>query len=172
MADSLGWSRAGISTGSTLAFLSMGVGGFLWGRLYDRYGARVVVLLGGLLQGFGLVLASQAQSLPLFLVAYGVVGGFGVGAIYVPLTAATASWFTRHRSLAVSLVSAGLALGTTLVAPFARWLIVTHDWRFAMLCPRAHRLDGHPADRAASASGPRDCWRIRDDPFGCPGGGS
>ena len=133
MADSLGWSRAGISTGSTLAFLSMGAGGFLWGRLYDRYGARVVVLLGGLLQGLGLVLASRAQSLPVFLAAYGVVAGLAVGAVYVPLTAAAASWFTRHRSLAVSLVSAGLALGTTLVAPFARWLIVTHDWRFAML---------------------------------------
>jgi MFS family permease len=133
MADSLGWSRAGISTGSTLAFLSMGVGGFFWGRLYDRYGARVVVLLGGLLQGLGLALASQAQSLPVFLAAYGAVAGMAVGAVYVPLTAATASWFTRHRSLAVSLVSAGLALGTTLVAPFARWLIVTHDWRFAML---------------------------------------
>jgi MFS family permease len=132
MVDSLGWSRAGISTGSTLAFLSMGVGGFLWGRLYDRYGARVVVLLGGLLQGLGLVLASRAQSLPLFLAAYGLMAGLAVGAVYVPLTAATASWFTRHRSLAVSLVSAGLALGTTLVAPFARWLIVTHDWRFAM----------------------------------------
>jgi MFS family permease len=133
MADSLGWSRAGISTGSTLAFLSMGVGGFFWGRLYDRYGARVVVLLGGLLQGLGLILASRAQSLPVFLAAYGAVAGMAVGAVYVPLTAATASWFTRHRSLAVSLVSAGLALGTTLVAPFARWLIVTHDWRFAML---------------------------------------
>jgi MFS family permease len=133
MADSLGWSRMGISTGATLAFLSMGVGGFIWGRLYDRYGARVVVLLGGLLQGLGLILASQAQSLPVFLAAYGAVAGLAVGAVYVPLTAATASWFTRHRSLAVSLVSAGLALGTTLVAPFARWLIVTHDWRFAML---------------------------------------
>jgi MFS family permease len=132
MADALGWSRAGISTGSTIAFLSMGVGGFLWGRLYDRYGARAVVLMGGLLQGLGLVLASQAQSLPLFLAAYGIIVGLAVGAVYVPLTAATASWFTRHRSLAVSLVSAGLALGTTLVAPFARWLIVTHDWRFAM----------------------------------------
>jgi MFS family permease len=133
MADSLGWSRAGISTGSTLAFLSMGVGGFFWGRLFDRYGARVVVILGGLLQGLGLVAASQAQSLPVFLAAYGTVVGLAVGAFYVPLTAATASWFTRHRSLAVSLVSAGLALGTTLVAPLARWLIVTHDWRFAML---------------------------------------
>jgi MFS family permease len=133
MADSLGWSRAGISTASTLAFLWMGVGGFLWGWLYDRYGARLVVLLGGLLQGFGLVMASQAQSLPVFLAAYGTAVGLAVGAIYVPLTAATASWFTRNRSLAVSLVSAGLALGTTLVAPLARWLIVTHDWRFAML---------------------------------------
>ena len=133
MADSLGWSRAGISTASTLAFIWMGVGGFLWGRLFDRYGARIVVLLGGLLLGLGLIVASQAQSLPMFLAAYGTVVGLAVGAIYVPLTAATASWFTRHRSLAVSLVSAGLALGTTLVAPLARWLIVTHDWRFAML---------------------------------------
>jgi MFS family permease len=133
MADSLGWSRAGISTASTLAFLWMGVGGFLWGWLFDRYGARVVVLLGGLLQGLGLVMASQAQSLPVFLAVYGTAVGLAVGAIYVPLTAATTSWFTRNRSLAVSLVSAGLALGTTLVAPLARWLIVTHDWRFAML---------------------------------------
>jgi MFS family permease len=111
----------------------MGVGGFLWGQLFDRYGARVVVLSGGLLQGLGLVVASQAQSLPVFLTVYGIIVGLAVGAFYVPLTAATASWFTRHRSLAVSLVSAGLALGTTLVAPLARWLIVTHDWRFAML---------------------------------------
>jgi len=133
MADSLGWSRAGISTASTLAFLWMGVGGFLWGSLFDRYGARVVVLLGGLLQGVGLIAASQAQSLPVFLAAYGTAVGLAAGAVYVPLTAATASWFTRHRSLAVSLVSAGLALGTTLIAPLARWLIVTHDWRFAML---------------------------------------
>ena len=133
MADSVGWSRAGISTASTLAFLWMGVGGFLWGWLHDRYGARVVVLLGGLLQGFGLAVASQAQSLPVFLAVYGTAVGLAAGAVYVPLTAATASWFVHHRSLAVSLVSAGLALGTTLVAPLARWLIIVHDWRFAML---------------------------------------
>jgi MFS family permease len=164
MAESLGWSRAGISTASTLAFLWMGVGGFLWGWLFDRYGARVVVLLGGLLQGLGLVLASQAQSLPVFLATYGTAVGLAAGAIYVPLTAATTSWFTRNRSLAVSLVSAGLALGTTLVAPLARWLIVSHDWRFAMLTlgfiawavilPAALLLRPAPAAESRSAGAP------------------
>jgi MFS family permease len=133
MAETLGWSRTGISSASTLAFLWMGVGGFLWGRLFDRYGARAVVLLGGVLQGLGLVMASQAQTLPVFLLAYGTAVGLAAGAIYVLLTAATSSWFTRNRSLAISLVSAGLALGTTLMAPLARWLIVAYDWRFAML---------------------------------------
>ena len=173
MANSLGWSRAGISTGSTLAFLSMGVGGFFWGRLFDRYGVRVVVMLGGLLQGLGLVVASQAQSLPMFLAAYGAVVGLAVGAFYVPLTAATASWFTRHRSLAVSLVSAGLALGTTLMAPLARWLIVTHDWRFAMLVlgliawavilPAALLLRPAPATDGGSATVRSATNTYRDD---------
>src|SRR4051794_41983017 len=40
MADSLGWSRAGISTASTLAFLWMGIGGVFWGGVFDRYGGR------------------------------------------------------------------------------------------------------------------------------------
>ena len=163
MADSMGWSRAGISTGSTLAFLGMGVGGFLWGSLYDRFGARVVVLLGGLLQGAGLIAASRAQTLPVFLAIFGSAVGLAVGAIYVPLTAATTSWFTRHRSLAVSLVSAGLALGTTLMAPLARWLIVNHDWRFAMfslgviawavIVPASFLLRPAPAPAATTAAG-------------------
>jgi MFS family permease len=133
MSEAVGWSYAGIAMASTLTFLWMGVGGFLWGWLYDRYGPRLVVLFGGVLQGLGLVVASQAQSLLVFLIVYGTAAGLAAGAAYVPLTAAAASWFVRHRSLAVSLVSAGLALGTTLMAPLARWLIVTHDWRFAML---------------------------------------
>ena len=57
------WSRAGISSAMTLNFLVMGGGGFAWGAIYDRLGARPVVLVGATLLGLALVLASQAGSL-------------------------------------------------------------------------------------------------------------
>jgi MFS family permease len=91
------------------------------------------VLLGGVLLGLGTVMASQAPTLGQFQVSFGVVVGFAAGSLYAPMTATTTRWFTRHRSLAVALVSAGLGLGSTTTAPLARWLITTHDWRTAML---------------------------------------
>src|SRR6185503_13773896 len=64
---------------------------------------------------------------------HGLVVGFAAGSFYTPMVATTTRWFTRHRTLAVSLVSAGLSMGNMTVGPFARWLISTYDWRTAML---------------------------------------
>jgi len=91
------------------------------------------VLSGGVLLGLGLVTASRAQTLGQFQLLYGVLVGLAVGSFYTPLTATTSRWFTRHRSLAVALVSAGLSVGSAIMGPLARWLISSYDWRFAML---------------------------------------
>jgi MFS family permease len=133
MAGALGWSRTGISTAATIAFLCMGVGSFAWGALSDRYGTRVVVLGGGVLLGLGLVTASRAATLLQFQLLFGILVGLAAGSFYAPLTATTTRWFTRNRSLAVALVSAGIGLGSMTVAPLARWLITTYEWRTAML---------------------------------------
>src|SRR5213083_261398 len=133
MSLATGWSRTGISTAALLNFLCMGVGSFVWGALSDRLGTRAVVLLGGVLLGLGLVTASQAATLGQFQVLFGVIVGFAAGSLYAPLTATTTRWFTRHRSLAVALVSAGLGLGSTTTAPLARWIITNYDWRTALL---------------------------------------
>jgi MFS family permease len=45
MTRDTGWSRAGISSAMTLNFLAMGVAGFGWGALSDRFGTRKVVWL-------------------------------------------------------------------------------------------------------------------------------
>jgi MFS family permease len=128
-----GWSRTGISTAMTLDFLAMGFAAFGWGALSDRYGTRIVVVLGGLLQGLGLVLASRATSLIEFQLLYGVLVGVAAGSFYAPMMAVTSAWFDKNRSLAVSLVSCGMAMAPVTVAPFARWLITVYEWRPAML---------------------------------------
>jgi MFS family permease len=132
MSEAMGWSRTGISTAALLNWLCMGVGSFFWGALSDRFGTRVVVLVGGILVGAGMVMASQSATLGQFQLLFGVVVGFAAGSFYAPMTATTTRWFTRHRSLAVALVSSGIGLASMTVAPLARFLITAYDWRTAM----------------------------------------
>jgi len=131
--ESTGWSRGAISTVALLNWLAMGLGSFVWGSLSDRIGTRGVALAGGLLLGAGLVLASQAQALWHFYVAFGVMVGFAVGAFYAPLTSTVTKWFTVQRGLAVALVSSGNGIGMLVIAPLVGALTSAWDWRVAML---------------------------------------
>ena len=133
MADETGWSRAGISGAMTLGFVVMGIGGFGWGALSDRIGARPVVLVAALLLGTGLVLASRAPNLLVFQLAYGGLACGSVGAFFAPLIAATIGWFDKNRSLAVSLVSIGGGVAPMVMTPLASVLIGAYGWRSAML---------------------------------------
>ena len=164
MSEAMGWSRTGISLAALLNFLCMGVGSFVWGALSYRFGTRVVVLSGGILLGAGLVGASQATTLGQFQLLFGVVVGVAAGSFYAPMTSTTTRWFTEHRSLAVALVSSGLGLGSMTVAPLARWIITTYDWRVAMLVigdvawllliPAALLVRNPPAPAPAAAPAP------------------
>ena len=133
LATATGWSRAGISSAMTLNFLVMGLGAFGWGVASDRFGTRFVVVLGALLLGLALLLASRAASLLQFQLTYGILVGLAASAFFAPMIAATTAWFEDNRSLAVSLVSAGMGVAPMTISPLARWLISTYDWRTAML---------------------------------------
>ena len=164
MSADTGWSRTGISSAMTLDFLVMGAAGFGWGTLSDRFGPRPVVLTGAVLLGLGLVLASGATSLLAFQLTYGVVVGLAAGAFFAPMIAAATNWFTDNRSLAVSLVSAGMGVAPMTISPFARWLISTYDWRTAMmtigimawllLIPAALLVRRPPRAAGVAAAGP------------------
>jgi MFS family permease len=129
VAQDTGWSTTGISSAMTLAFIALALGSIVWGHLSDRYGPRIVVLAGSVLLSAGLALASVAPSLVAFQLLFGVVVGVSAAAIFAPMMACVTGWFDTRRSLAVSLVSAGMGMAPMTLSPLVAWLVQTHHWR-------------------------------------------
>jgi MFS family permease len=127
-----GWSVTGVSSAMTIGFLAMAFTSMIWGTLSDRFGPLPVVLTGSTVLAAALVLASFAPSLLAFQFLFGVLAGASTAAIFAPMMATVTGWFDTHRSLAVSLVSAGMGMAPMTMAPFAGWLITVHDWRTSM----------------------------------------
>jgi MFS family permease len=133
MAEETGWSVTGISTAMTIAFLAMALGSMALGSLSDHIGARPVVLIGSAVLAGSLAWASRATSLIEFQLIFGLVAGLSIAAILPPLMASVMGWFDTHRSLAVSLVSAGMGMAPMTFTPLAAWLVSNYDWRYSML---------------------------------------
>ncbi len=133
MAQDTGWSRTGISSTMTIAFLAMAFGSMASGALADRFGPRPVVMTGTLAIISCVALASRAATLLQFQLVFGLALGLATAAIFAPMMACVTGWFETHRSLAVSLVSAGMGMAPMTMSPLAAWLVTTYDWRTSMM---------------------------------------
>ncbi|WP_316201541.1 MULTISPECIES: MFS transporter [unclassified Bradyrhizobium] len=132
IAADTGWSVAGVSSAMTIGFLAMAFTSMGWGTLSDRVGPLPVVLTGSILLAVSLALASFASSLITFQLMFGLMVGGATAAIFAPMMATVTGWFETHRSLAVSLVSAGMGMAPMTMSPLAAWLVSSHDWRTSM----------------------------------------
>jgi MFS family permease len=116
----------------TFGFISMALGSIIWGNLSDRFGPRLIVLVGSVTLAASLALASHATSLVEFQIVFGLMVGAATAAIFAPMMACVTGWFDTHRSLAVSLVSAGMGMAPVTMSPLAARLISNHDWRTSL----------------------------------------
>src|SRR5712675_2428188 len=128
-----GWSITGVSSSMTFGFLAMALGSIIWGNLSDRFGPRLIVLIGSSILVTALALASRATSLIQFQLIFGLMVGGAIAAIFAPMMACVTGWFDTHRSLAVSLVSAGMGMAPMTMSPLAAWLISIYNWRTSLL---------------------------------------
>jgi MFS family permease len=133
IAADTGWSVTGVSSAMTVGFLAMAMTSMMWGTLSDRFGPLPVVLTGSIVIAVSLALASRATSLVAFQFVFGVMIGAGASAIFAPTMATVTGWFDTHRSLAVSLVSAGMGMAPMTMSPLVAWLVTYYDWRTTML---------------------------------------
>ena len=82
-----GWSITGVSSAMTFGFLAMALGSIIWGNLSDRFGPRLIVLIGSGVLATTLALASRATSLIEFQLIFGLVVGGATAAIFAPMMA-------------------------------------------------------------------------------------
>ncbi len=96
----------------------------LLGLFMNRRGPGKTILLGGSLMGAGFVLSSLANSYPLLVVTYGVVGGLGAGSMWMPTSYVVFDTFDRDSVKKVTgLVSAGTAAGLLFYSPLEAYII-------------------------------------------------
>ena len=164
IAKDTGGSVTGISSAMTIGFLAMACTSMAWGTLTDRFGPLPVVLTGSIVLALSLFAASHATSLIAFQFVFGLLVGSSCAAIFAPMMATVTGWFDTHRSLAVSLVSAGMGMAPLTISPLVSWLITHYGWRAAMfdigllgwvlLIPAAMFVRRPPANAPASATAP------------------
>jgi MFS family permease len=122
--------RGSASLPYTLTMIGFGLGGVMMGRLADRFGVIVPVVLGALGIGAGFVAAGLAPNLALFDIAQGLlVGFFGTSATFAPLVADTSKWFERRRGIALAICMSGNYVAGALWPPVLQHFIETAGWR-------------------------------------------
>ncbi|HEX4883551.1 MAG TPA: MFS transporter, partial [Casimicrobiaceae bacterium] len=125
-----GADRAGASLPYTLLMIGFGLGGILMGRLADRFGVFVPLLIGAASLLVGYVAAAQAQSVWTFALAHGLfVGVLGSSATFAPLIADTSLWFEKRRGIAVGICASGNYLAGALWPPITQHFVEAFGWR-------------------------------------------
>jgi OFA family oxalate/formate antiporter-like MFS transporter len=130
--DKYGWSKAAIQVAFTIFVLTETWLVPIEGYLVDRFGPRIVVLVGGLLCGIGWVMNSVASSLPGFYVA-AAISGIGAGAVYGTCVGNSLKWFPDRRGLAAGLTAAGFGAGSALTVLPIQAIIKTMGYETAFL---------------------------------------
>src|SRR5438552_11328116 len=92
------------------------------GFLVDKFGPRLLVMVGGVLAGLGWVGSGYANSLTSLYLAY-AVAGLCAGIVYGTAIGSALKWFPDHRGFAAGLTAAGFGAGSALtVSPIANMI--------------------------------------------------
>ena len=132
MSEEFGWNRSTISFAAALGALMSGfIQPVVW-RLYDRLGARRLILVSLIASGICTALLALTFHFFFLLLIFGVVLSITTSGSSITTTSALlAKWFHRRRAMAVAYTSAGASVGGLLLVPMTAYLIGLTSWRFA-----------------------------------------
>ncbi|KAJ2980289.1 hypothetical protein NQ176_g2731 [Zarea fungicola] len=87
------------------------VGGIIVGPIFDKWGARIPMLMGTFLCLVSFLSCSFSTKFYQLLLAQGFTLGLGCALLFYPTTSAVSEWFDKRRGLALGLVVSGASAG-------------------------------------------------------------
>ena len=103
-----------------IAILLLGLSAAFLGRWVEKVGPKVSGTTAGIFYGVGILgsgLAVQLESLPLFYLCYGVIGGIGLGLGYITPVSTLVKWFPDKRGLATGMAIMGFGFAALIFGP-------------------------------------------------------
>lgn len=133
MSEEFGWGRTEIAGATTLGAILGAVLAPFIGRLVDRFGSRLTLVISGTIIGLGCVYLSLMQTLMGFYLAFTVSRIADQGGVKIGTSVAAGKWFERYRGRATGLVFLVETVGVIALAPLTQLVIGQWGWRSAWL---------------------------------------
>lgn len=124
--DLLDWDLGKVSNSFSIAILVLGLSAAFLGKKIEKMGPRLSGTLAGIFYGVGIIgagVALKLQSLSLFYLFYGVVGGIGLGIGYLAPLSTVIAWFPDKKGLATGMCIMGFGFGSLVFGPLMAKLI-------------------------------------------------
>ena len=130
MLDDLGFSRGPGSTAVSILILTQAISAPIVGLIITRVGVKKVMIFGSLLMITTMLLMSRVTTIWHIYLVYGILASISIlTAGFISILTLVNNWFSRRRSLAISICMAGVSMGTMVLAPLIRYLIEEIGWR-------------------------------------------
>lgn len=126
LSDQLKWDGTQISLAFTIAIFFLGISAAFFGKFVEKHGPRKSAIVAAILFSSGMLgsgLAVSLGSIYLFFLAYGVIGGMGLGIGYISPVSTLVKWFPDRRGLATGIAVMGFGAGALICSPIAARLI-------------------------------------------------
>ena len=129
LSEEFGWGRAEIAGATTVgAILGASLAPFV-GRLVDRFGSRVILVISGTVIGLACLYLSVMHTLVGFYLAFTASRIADQGGVKIGTSVTTGKWFQRYRGRATGLVFFAETAGIIALAPLIHLVISQWGWR-------------------------------------------
>jgi MFS family permease len=126
--------RAGASFPYTMTMLGFAFGGILSGKLADKFGIMIPMMMSGIMLCVGFFATALAPNYWSYVASSAlIIGALGSGTTFGPLVADVSLWFQKRRGIAVGIVASGNYLAGTIWPPLLTYLTQQYGWRSAFM---------------------------------------